>query len=280
MSKSELIVLGSSSGVSSPTRAHQSLVLNSGNVAIMLDCGEPAGARYMQENLKLDDLKHIVISHSHIDHCGSLPMLLKTMHLLISGNYGFLSHPLTVHMPEELINGFVHYLEVCHMPVSKFSFPLTLLPIQESEIELEKGVTLQTIANQHLAVRDDISENQPGQSYSFKLNFFGDSVVYSGDLVAIEELDELLKEPIDLLIIEFGHLFPLTASLKHLSQFDIAQVLVNHIHPDYDDKGAQLQREADLFKSDWVKIGYDGLRIPLGRRCQRHEQQSGVTECS
>jgi ribonuclease BN (tRNA processing enzyme) len=269
MSKSELIVLGSSSGVSSPTRAHQSLVLNSEKVAIMLDCGEPAGARYMQENLKLDDLKHIVISHSHIDHCGSLPMLLKTIHLLIKRNHGLISpqltvhsHPLTVHMPEELINAFVHYLEACHMPVSKFCFPLTLRPIQECEIDLEKEVTLQAIGNQHLAVRDDTSDNRPGQSYSFKLNFFGDSVVYSGDLAAIEELDELLKAPIDLLIIEFGHLFPLTASLKHLSQFDIAQILVNHIHPDYDDKGAQLQREADLFKSDWVKIGYDGLRIP------------------
>jgi ribonuclease BN (tRNA processing enzyme) len=278
MNKSELIVLGSCSGVSSPTRAHQSLVLNSGKVSVMLDCGEPAGARYMQENLRLNDLRHIVISHSHIDHCGSLPMLLKTIHLLIKVNHFLFSHNLTVHMPQELINGFVNFLEVCHMPVNKLAFPLILQPVQEGEIELEEGVSLQAIRNRHLTVRDDTSENVQGQSYSFKLDYFGDNIVYSGDVAEIGELDELLRVPVDLLIVEFGHLFPLTATLRHLAQFDISQILVNHIHPDYDDKGIELQHEADSFRSDWVKIGYDGLRIPLRGHHKKYEQQSEVAE--
>lgn len=268
MKNSELIVLGSSSGVSSPTRANQSLVLNVGQVAVMLDCGEPAGARYMQENLNLDNLKYIVISHSHIDHCGSLPMLLKTMHLLIKNNHGYLSHPVTVYMPSELIEGFTNYLEACHMPLSKFSYPLALKPVEECQIELEKGINLRAIANKHLLMRDDTSENKQGQSYSFRLSFNGESVVYSGDVAEIEELEELLQSPVDLLIVEFGHLFPLSASLEYLSQFDIANVLVNHIHPDYDDKGAELQSQADSFRPGWVKIGFDGLRIPL--ECRPH----------
>jgi len=260
----ELVVLGSCSGVSSTTRAHQTLVLWQGNTTVMLDCGEPATARYMQEGLSLDDLEHVIISHGHIDHCGSLPMLLKNLHLFTYVNKWVKAHQLTVHMPSDLIEPLKAYLQACHSSVDKLSYPLTLTAIKQGRVKLKDGIFVDTIRNSHLDVREDASKDHPGQSYSFRIIWGGKSVVYSGDLGVLEEIDELLDGRVELLIIEFGHLFPLSKTLKHLGRFDIGQVLVNHFHPDYDRKGEELQKEADLFRPGWVKIGYDGLRIPVG----------------
>ena len=71
-----LQILGYSGGIPTKDRITSCVVISKSDENIMIDCGEGAYRKYIQNNYKLSMLKNIFISHMHPDHVGGIVPLL------------------------------------------------------------------------------------------------------------------------------------------------------------------------------------------------------------
>jgi ribonuclease Z len=78
----ELTILGSSSATPTSARNPTSQYLNFDERHFLIDCGEGTQTRLRQNKVKLNKIRHILISHLHGDHYFGLIGLLSSLHLL------------------------------------------------------------------------------------------------------------------------------------------------------------------------------------------------------
>ncbi len=101
--------LGTSDGLPSPDRHYASLLVKFATQTILLDCGEPCSHTLKQMGEGFDAIDLVVISHTHSDHVGGLPMLLQSMSLERR------RRPLTVWMPVHAIRLMREWLDACYL---------------------------------------------------------------------------------------------------------------------------------------------------------------------
>jgi ribonuclease BN (tRNA processing enzyme) len=75
-------VLGSSGSFAGPGNACSGYLVSSRDANVWLDCG-PGTLANLQEHIALEDLTAIVVSHSHPDHWGELPVLYNALRYYI-----------------------------------------------------------------------------------------------------------------------------------------------------------------------------------------------------
>lgn len=78
----ELTILGSSSATPTSTRNPSAQYLNFNERHFLIDCGEGTQSRLRAHKIKMNKIKHILISHLHGDHYFGLIGLLSSLHLL------------------------------------------------------------------------------------------------------------------------------------------------------------------------------------------------------
>jgi ribonuclease Z len=78
----ELTVLGSGSATPSLIRNPSAQLLNAAGRYFLIDCGEGTQIQLRRNNIKLQRIECILVSHLHGDHYFGLLGLLQTMHLL------------------------------------------------------------------------------------------------------------------------------------------------------------------------------------------------------
>jgi ribonuclease Z len=78
----ELTILGSSSATPTSSRNPSAQYLNFNERHILIDCGEGTQSRLRANKIKMNKIKHILISHLHGDYYFGLIGLLSSLHLL------------------------------------------------------------------------------------------------------------------------------------------------------------------------------------------------------
>ena len=75
-------VLGSSGSYAGPGNACSGYLVSSGATNLWLDCG-PGSLANLQEHISLDEITAVIVSHSHPDHWGELPVLYNALRYYI-----------------------------------------------------------------------------------------------------------------------------------------------------------------------------------------------------
>ncbi len=201
-----LTILGSCSGTEPmPARKHTSYVIEHNGGIYWFDAGE--GCSYTAHLLGIDLLavQSIFISHPHMDHVGGLANLLWTMQKLEGRNKdkdrGLSGKTVPVLIPN--LNVWKGVLAVLGGPMEKFtpSFQLNAHTYEDGIIYNENGLSVTALHNRHLG---DPPEGEPWQSFSFRIETGSKTLVSSGDVGHISELDNLI-DGCDLFIMETGH---------------------------------------------------------------------------
>lgn len=79
----ELTILGSGTCIIKEQRSSASFLLRAGKTSLLLDCGWGAPEKLLKAGQDIQKLDHILISHPHADHIGSLINILQSM--LVAG---------------------------------------------------------------------------------------------------------------------------------------------------------------------------------------------------
>ncbi len=197
--------LGTCSGTE-PVRGcrHVSFTIRHKDKIFFFDAGE--GCSYTAHLIGIDLLstRAVFITHCHMDHVGGLPNLLWNIRKL-DGKAGGNPSPMTgrevkVFIPDEASREGVLKVLSATEGGFKAEFGLKMSLPEDGMIFEEDGFKVSALHNGHLG-RD---ENGRHLSFSYKIEAGGKTIVYSGDVKDISELQPLLAD-CSLLLMETGH---------------------------------------------------------------------------
>jgi len=75
----ELIFIGTGSGRTSLNRFHSSLLFKDGSQKILVDCGDGISRALLTQNISVNLISDIIITHYHSDHLAGLTSLITQM---------------------------------------------------------------------------------------------------------------------------------------------------------------------------------------------------------
>lgn len=156
----------------------------------LIDCGTGIGTLPLNE---LQKIRHIFITHSHLDHIAGLPMLLSTIYDELIGQ------PLTIHCQQETYEAMMKHIFNWSIWPNFFA-----LPSAENAVirfsAMSPGESLTLGENIHTMVK--VEHTVPAAGYLVQNNKTG--FAFSGDTAHAPELWKAinLADHIELLIVE------------------------------------------------------------------------------
>ena len=241
---------------------HCSGVLEVNGVNSWFECGENCAHRAHTSGINVLNTAAIFVSHAHYDHTGGMVNLLGCMAKLCSRQKKGLrrENKLTVCFPDmevfEAIKTVFRGTRTCKNN-RKFPFQLTENVLKDGMVFADENIKVTALHNQHL--KEDGSEGW--HSYSFLIEVEGKKIVFSGDVLYPEELNELLGAGCDVLIMETGH-HPVKNVCEYGSAHKVKKLRFNHhgreILNDRTGCEQSVRQYAENTGMD-IKICYDGM---------------------
>lgn len=176
-----VIFLGTASALPSATQDNTSLLFESNGYYLMVDCSGSPYRKLLQLGVSTKKLRHLLITHQHIDHCYALPSLIEC--LWIEGR----SEPLHIYALKSAMEIITPLLDMWHLrsrPIR--AFPIVLHDISGFEDELvftDENFDVRTTPTKHAV-----------PSVATKVTFpSGINFVYSSDTAPCNELVRFAK---------------------------------------------------------------------------------------
>ena len=210
----KITFLGTSHGVPAKDRYCQSMLIECGENAYLVDAGAPVMDLLIRQDFDLKRLKAVFITHMHGDHIHGLPEIMD----LASWHYTDMDFD--VYMTEERLAESIESL-LSDYPNERVRRHI----ISAGRIYHQDGLTVTAFPTAHMEKR-----NRP--AYGFLLENGGQRLYISGDLnpESIDYPEFLNEEPVDLLVVECAH-FPAEALLDKLRKCKAKRTAVVHVSP-------------------------------------------------
>lgn len=258
--------LGTCSGTEPmPGRRHCSFVIEHHGAIYWFDAGESCSYTAHLAGIDLLSTHAIFISHTHMDHIGGLPNLLWNLRKLnsrVKDDARRLSgRTIKVFIPDLYVwRGIMQLLNGTEGKY-RIDFTLDASVYEDGPIYEEHGFRVIALHNLHLGEPED---HAPWKSFSFRIEAADHkSVVYSGDVASIADVDALVDH-CDLLLMETGH-HKVEDICQHVknSNKGLGQLgFIHHGRAILSDPHGELQKARSIM-GDRVFIADDGTVLDL-----------------
>jgi len=219
----ELTVLGCGDAFGNDGRNNTSFLFRNDNEGVLIDCGATTLLRLKHEDVQLESISTIIISHFHGDHFGGIPFFVisslfeypRTKSLTIVGPEGVESR--VKELQDAMYKGTAEKLD---------QLDLTFLEYDEEKPLQFQGKVIKVCQVEH---------SPPSLPHAIRLEWDGKVVAFSGDTSWTDKLVPI-SEGADLFICEcnfmnevsFGHL-GYHELISKQSQFNVGQLWLTHM---------------------------------------------------
>jgi ribonuclease BN (tRNA processing enzyme) len=252
-----LHLLGTGAGLLNPQRNASSYLLETETGDVLMDAGEPVSATLAKRGYEWSRLAGIILTHTHADHIGGLPMLMQQLHL--SGR----THPLEVHGPPEFVERLREYFGIHYLIVEAMKFELQSYGLAAGHTFKIAGVEFAPSTTRHLEpARKKVGQyGYPNRCQAFSLRFASgsESYFYSGDVNAFEDVREHIG-PARLALLDSTHVNT-DQIVKWAAQHPDCQVILSHLVPGFDALG--VLAKASAARAGNLRVACDGEVIDL-----------------
>jgi ribonuclease BN (tRNA processing enzyme) len=260
MGKYALKCLGVGDGWPCADRNHASFLYRLGDVSILIDCGEPISRSFKSTGLHYDTIDRIFISHLHSDHIAGFFMLMQGFWLEQRRK------PLPVNMPADGIKPFVDLLQVGLIFKELLQFQLQFIPLKVGRAVLTGDVKVTPYPSTHLEqLRRAYQRRYPQEfaAYCFLIEKGPLRIGHSADIGCPEDLEPLLRKPLDLLVCELSH-FQAEDLFLYLQSRDIKRIIFMHMgRPYWENMKATQKLAARMLPHMKIVFAKDNQEFPL-----------------
>lgn len=223
--------LGTSHGDPTPEHFCSSTLLETGGRLYLVDCGEPANALLVRRGLCASQLSGIFVTHMHIDHTGSLPVLCEQ-----AAKYRrrFPDIRLSILLPEAAAFDKLaawrdanHYGRFDHRAEHDGGAPVfgELRAYDETHGYDDGTLAMTAVRTDHLAHL----HNPDVSAFSLQFACEGKRVLFTGDLAAdFHDFPLDAAQDCDLVFCEVTH-YPLEKALPTLARLRAGRLIFYHI---------------------------------------------------
>ena len=214
-----------------PDRSQPAHALVRGDLKVLVDCGEGAMRALKRAGIEFRTVNHIVLSHHHFDHIGSLFACLG-LNMMIMRDY-----PLMIYGPagtKKIIDGLCDACDVPNatgfgVPGQKMPHPREVVKVQEinpgDSFEIE-DIKVSCCENTHYRPEEEFGTDGP-VSLTLRFDAPDRSIVFTGDTGESPTVEAFAKGA-DLLI---GELIDVEFTMSVVKRFNpnVPQERLNHI---------------------------------------------------
>jgi ribonuclease Z len=260
MDKFSLKCFGVGDGWPCADRKHSSFLYRFGKTSILLDCGEAVSGGYKATGLDYDTIDRIFISHLHSDHIGGFFMLMQGFWLEQRRK------ELPVHMPAEGIKLFRQMLNAAFIFPELLRFRLRFETLRAGKPVLTGKVRVTPYPTTHLEqLRVAFQKRYPQdfEAFCFLIEAGRLRIGHSADIGAPEDLEPLLKKPLDLLVCELAH-FQAEELFWYLKGRAVKKIVFIHVGRPYWENLPKTRRVAKkMLPGIPIVFARDGQEITL-----------------
>ena len=214
----KITFLGTSHGVPEKDRACQSILIEAGDGAYLIDAGAPVANLFVNMGFDLSKIKAIFLTHMHGDHANGL---LGFLDLSV---WYYLDLKYDIYFPEsEGITCFKNMVEMLNRGYKQCPEDrIGLKTVQEGLLYSDNNIRITAVATKHIA-------NIGRSAYGYIIEAEGKKLYISGDLSGelIDYSDIADREEIDMFVVECAH-FPVSRLLKKLKTTKAKQIMIVH----------------------------------------------------
>jgi ribonuclease BN (tRNA processing enzyme) len=249
--------LGTGSGLLNPQRHASAYLLETNAGDVLFDCGEPVAATLGKRGYDWSRLHAIVISHTHADHLGGLPMLMQQLHL--SGR----TNDLSIHAPTELAERLRDHLSAFYLLPEEFRFPCSFTALKTGEAFTTCGAEVAPFPTEHLShYRGKLAEHgytNRCEAFAFRIRIGEQVVFYSGDVASFNDIEHEMGGS-RLAVLDSTHV-NVDAAIAWAKSHPETQVVLSHVSPALDIAKVEHKcRDAGVLN---IRIAEEGSVLPL-----------------
>lgn len=249
--------IGTGSARTSLKRNFTSLLFQTSSENILIDCGEGISKALLQQNIELNSIDKIIISHLHSDHFAGLAGLLTNFKL--SGR----SKPVKIFTHELNLPFIKDFLLTALLIPERMNFEIQFEGFADNkEIFITDGLKFLTKQNSHLDKYEFYkkSYNLPTASPSFLFTYLDKKIFFTSDIGCADDLN-LFSGNIDILLCEITHI-EINQLLDEIEKLHPAKSYLIHIP---EEKENEIREFLSFQSSDqWqIKLSYDGLEVTI-----------------
>jgi ribonuclease Z len=225
MSRYVLECFGVGDGWPCADRRHAAFLYRLGNVSLLMDAGEPIGDSLEAAGVRADTIDRIFLSHLHADHVGGLFMLLQGLWLHRRRK------ELAIHLPAGGVKPISQLLRAGYLFPELFRFRLHFKALRPARPVIVNGVRVTPHPSSHLEGmrrRFQRKYRQDFEAFCFLIEAGRRRIGHSADLGQPEDLEPLLRQPLDVLVCELAHFRPQDL-FRHLRGRGIGRIIFVHL---------------------------------------------------
>ncbi len=243
-----ILFIGTSSGITDLNRFHSSILFQTGNTELLIDCGDGFSHAFVKQNLSFkNNINSILITHFHPDHLAGLPSLLTQMKL--SGRekeLNILVYKSQLLTLKKLLNSLYIFPET-------FPFKINFIVFTDSVIDLKNGLEIVVKLNTHIKPKHNavIYDKIEFVSVSLLVKFNDINIVYTSDIGCFEDLHLFKDNMVNCFITETTHI-SIDELLTALKEIKSDKFVLTHY---------QTKTFKEIFDNKYIRKSIDDNRL-------------------
>ena len=199
----KILFVGTSSGETSRTRNHSSLLIQSDDHNLLIDCGDGISKALLNFGIDFNSIGSVLLTHNHADHFAGLASLITQMKIHMR------SQPLQIVTHSNLVSSLKSFLISSYLFKEKLEFKINFIPFNFGiRQKLASNISFTSKQNSHI-VQTELLEEYPREifvSSSVLIEPASKKIFYTSDIGSREDLFLFKEEKFDWLITETTHI--------------------------------------------------------------------------